>query len=91
MFKFKENKKCRSIIHSFMIFSIQSSVQHIFLSKHIFHVPSFAPGLLLFKMSGLNSIASEISIKKLLFLGRLVTEPSMALTVRNLLELRAIL
>ena len=26
--------------------------------KHIFHVPSFVPGLLLLKMSGLNSIAS---------------------------------
>ena len=33
--------------------------------KHIFHVPSFAPGLLLLKMSGLNSIASEIAIKNL--------------------------
>ena len=32
--------------------------------KHIFHVPCFAPGLLLLKMSGLNSIASEIAIKK---------------------------
>ena len=57
-------------------------------SKHIFHVPSFAPGLLLLKMSGLNSIASEIAIKKLLFLGRLITEPSLAPTVRNLFESR---
>ena len=30
--------------------------------KHIFHVPSFAPGLLLLKMSGLNFIAYEICI-----------------------------
>ena len=52
--------------------------------KHIFHVPSFAPGLLLLKMSGLNSVASEIAIKKLLILGRLITGPNMAPTVRNL-------
>ena len=56
--------------------------------KHIFHVPSFAPGLLLLKMSGLNSIVSEIDIIKLLFLGRLITEPNMAPTVRNLFESR---
>ena len=39
-------------------------------------------------MSGLNSIASEIAIKKLLFLGRLITEPNMAPTVRKLFESR---
>ena len=42
--------------------------------KHLFHVPS--------------SIASEIAIKKLLFLGRLITERNMAPTGRNLLESR---
>ena len=52
------------------------------------HVPSFAPGLLLLKMSELNSIASEITIKKLLFLERLITEPNMAPTVRNLFKSR---
>ena len=51
--------------------------------------PSFALGLLLLKMSGLNSIASEIAIKKLLFLGRLITEPNIAPIVRNLFESRA--
>ena len=56
--------------------------------KHIFHVPSFAPCLLLLKMSGLNSIASELAIKKLLFLGRLITEPNMAPTVIKLFENR---
>ena len=64
------------------------------LLKHIFYVPSFTPGPILLKMSGLNSVASEIAIKKLLFLGRLITEPNMAPTVRNLfqyIELRAIL
>ena len=56
--------------------------------KHIFHVPSFAPGLFLLKMSVLNSIASEIAIKKLLFLGHHITEPNMDPTVRNLFESR---
>ena len=39
-------------------------------------------------MSGLNSIASEIAIKKLLCPGRLITEPNMAPTVRNLFKSR---
>ena len=56
--------------------------------KHIFYVPSFIPGPILLKMSGLNSVASEIAIKKLLFLGRLITEPNMAPTVRNLFQCR---
>ena len=58
-------------------------VNHDFL-KHIFYVPSLTPGPILLKMSGLNSVASEIAIKKLLLLGRLITEPNMAPTVRNL-------
>ena len=40
--------------------------QYWFL-KHIFHVPEFAPGPLLLKLSGLNSIESEVATKKLLF------------------------
>ena len=56
--------------------------------KHIFHVLRFAPGLLLLKISRLNSIVSEIAIKKLLFLGRHITEPNMVQTVRNLFESR---
>ena len=56
--------------------------------KHIFYVPSFTPGSILLKMSGLNSVASEIAIKKLLFFGPLITEPNMAPTVRNLFQYR---
>ena len=56
--------------------------------QQIFYVPSFTPGSILLKMSGLNSVASEIAIKKLLFLGRLITEPNMAPTVRNLFQCR---
>ena len=54
--------------------------------RHIFHVPTFAPSLLLLKMSGLASVASEIANTKLLFLGRLITEPKVAPAVRNLFE-----
>ena len=41
--------------------------------KHVFYVPEFAPKRLLLKLSRLNSIESEIALKKLLFLGRLIT------------------
>ena len=52
--------------------------------RHIFHVPTFAPSLLLLKMSGLDSVAFKIASRKLLFLRRLITEP----VVRNLSESR---
>ena len=61
--------------------------QSLFI-KHIFHVPSVAPGLLLLEISTLNSIASEIAIKKLRFLGRRIIEFNRAPTVRNLFESR---
>ena len=57
--------------------------------KNIFYVPSFTPGPILPKMSGLNSVASKIVIKKLLIFGRLITEPNTAPTVRNLFQCRA--
>ena len=57
--------------------------------KHIFYVLSFTPGHILLRMSGLNFVASESAIKKLLFLGRLITAPNMAPTVRNLFQCRA--
>ena len=56
--------------------------------KNIFHVPEFAPGPLLLKLSGLNSIESEVVIKKLLFLGRLITEPKMIPLIKNLFDSR---
>ena len=52
--------------------------------KNIFYVPKFAPGHLLLKISNLNSIESEIDLKKLLFLGRLITEPNMSAVVKGL-------
>ena len=39
-------------------------------------------------MPDLNSIEAEIDMGKLLFLGRLVTEPKMAPSLRNLLRSR---
>ena len=57
--------------------------------KNVFYVPKFAPGLLLLKISNLNSIESEIDLKKLLFLGRLITEPNMSAVVKGLFCSRA--
>ena len=42
--------------------------------KIIFYVPN----LLLQRLLGLNFIESEIALRKLLFLGRLITEPKMS-------------
>ena len=51
--------------------------------KIMFFVPKFAPNSLLQRLSGLNSIESEIALRKLLFLGRLITEAKMAQSVRS--------
>ena len=56
--------------------------------KNIFYVPNFAPNSLLLKLSGLNSIESEIDFKKLMFWGHLITEPKMAPVVRLLFSSR---
>ena len=56
--------------------------------KNIFYVPKFAPIRLILKLSGLNSIESEIALRKLLFLGRMITENRLAPTVRNLFRYR---
>ena len=56
--------------------------------KNIFYVPKFAAGPVLQKLSGLNSIESEIAIKKLLFLGCLIKEPKMSPAVKNLFDSR---
>ena len=57
--------------------------------KNVFYVPKFAPGLHLLKISNLNSIESEIDLKNLLFLGRLITEPNMSAVVKGLFCSRA--
>ena len=57
--------------------------------KIIFFVPKFASNLLILQLAGLSSIQSEIDIRKLLFLGRLLTEPKMTFVVKSLLQPRA--
>ena len=57
--------------------------------KNIFYVPSFAHSTLILRLAGLNSIESEIDVKRLLFLGRLITEPKMATVVKNMFRSRA--
>ena len=56
--------------------------------KNVFYVPKFAPKQLLLKLSGLNSTESEIALRKLLFLGRLITGDKMTQVVRDLFEIR---
>ena len=56
--------------------------------KNIFYMPNFAPIRLILKLSGLNSIESEIALRKLLFLGSMITENKLTPTVRNLLHYR---
>ena len=57
--------------------------------KHVFYVPEFAPKRLLLKLSRLNSIESEIALKKLLFLGPLITGQKMTPALQSLIELQS--
>ena len=57
--------------------------------KKLFYVPDFAPRALLLRLTDLNAIEAESDMRKLSFLGRLVTEPKMAPSVRNLLRSQA--
>ena len=59
--------------------------QSWFLKKHFF-VPDFVPRALLLRLAELYSIKAEIDMRKLLFLARVVTEPKMAPSLRNLLR-----
>ena len=57
--------------------------------KNLFFVPKFTPRHLLLKLSELNSVESEIALRKFLFLGRLITETKMAHVVRKFFYTRA--
>ena len=46
--------------------------------KNLIFVPKFIPKHLLLKLSELNSVESEIALRKFLFLGRLINETKMA-------------
>ena len=58
--------------------------------RNIFYVPKFTLKQLLLKLSGLNSIESEIAVKnsQMLFLGRLISGAKTAPVVRSLFESR---
>ena len=57
--------------------------------KNLFFVPKFTPRHLLLKLSELNSVESEVALRKFLLLGRLITETKMAPIVRKLFDTRA--
>ena len=76
-----------SLLYGSELFTLTSSLlakleqcQRWFL-KNIFYVPNFASIRLILKLSGLNTIESEIALRKLLFL---ITENKLTPTVRNL-------
>ena len=51
-------------------------------------MPDFVPHALLLRLAELNSIEAQIDMRKLLLLGRLVTEPKMVPSLKNLLRSR---
>ena len=53
-----------------------------------FLAPKFAPRVLLLKLFNLNSVEAEADIRKLLFLGRLITQADMVETVKSLFLIR---
>ena len=62
---------------------------HMWFLNIFFLLPKFAPNLLILQLAGLNLIESEIDIRKLLFLGLLLTEPIMNFLVKILFQARA--
>ena len=56
--------------------------------KYIFYLPSFTHSTLVLRITGLNSIESEIDVKRLSFLGRLITQPKRSVAVRTLFQSR---
>ena len=92
--KFWSQACLSSLLFGSELFTLTSSLlaklercQQWFL-KTIFYVPNFAPIRLILKLSGLNSIESEIALRKLLILGRMITENKLTATVRNLFHYR---
>ena len=70
-------------LHRYFLAEVERCQQ--WFLKNVFYVPKFAPSQLFLKLSGSWSIDSEIGLRKLLFLGRLLT------VVRNLFEISSIL
>ena len=80
-----EQNLCQSLLIYFKYLIEQC--QRWFL-KHVCFVPDYAPSMLLLKLSGLNFNESEIPVKRLLLMGRLITEPKIAPAVRTLFDSR---
>ena len=84
-----------SLLFGSELFTVAPNLLHklercqMWFLKIIFFVPKFAPNLLILQLAGLNSIESEIDIRKLLFLSRLLTEPKMTFVVKSLFQFRA--
>ena len=84
-----------SLLFGSELFTVTPNLLHklehcqIWFLKIIFFAPKFVPNLLILQLAGLNSIESEIDIRKLLFLGRLLTEPKMIFVVKSLFQSRA--
>ena len=83
-----------SLLYGSELFTLTSSLLaklercQQWLLKNIFYVPNFAPIRLIIKLSSLNSIESEIALRKLLSLGRMITENKLTPTVTNLFHYR---
>ena len=73
---------------AYSYFTVKTRALPVLVSENIFYVPKFGPGPLFQKLSGLNSIESEIAIKKLLPLGRLIKELKMSPAVKSLFDSR---
>ena len=63
--------------------------RQLWFLKNLFFVPKFTPRHLLLKLSELNSVESEIALRKFLFLGRLITDTKMVPVVRKFFYTRA--
>ena len=59
------------------------------VSKNDLFCTNICPKLTDLQLASLNSVESEIHIRKLLFLGRLLTEPKMTFVVKSLFQSRA--
>ena len=64
--------------------AVSCGFSKIFSISHRLHIHSTA----VLRISGLNSIESELDVKRQLFLGRLITQPKMSVAVRTLFQSR---
>ena len=84
-----------SLLFGSELFTVTPNLLHklercqMWFLKIILFVQKFASNLLILQLAGLNSIESEIDIRKLLFLGRLLTELKMTFVVKSLFQSRA--